>query len=120
MTVRFAGASGYLTPVGRRLGIHGGKSSQNYGFSVGELSDKGEVAPHGYDIATQGGNEQVGTFFQAGNAVLASLEDFSDARLGKAAGLPEIAQGHFLGDELCGAALDFLPARCAEFFHLVS
>ena len=108
MTARFAGASGYLAPIGRRLGIHGGKSSQNYGLPVGKLSDKEEVAPHGYDVAAQGRNEQVGTFFQAGNAVLASLEDFSDAGLGKAAGLPEIAQGHFLGDELCGASSIFL------------
>ena len=73
MTVRFASAHGYLAPVGRRFDVHGGKSSQDYGLPVGKLSDKGEIAPHGYDIATQGGNEQVGTFFQAGNAVLASL-----------------------------------------------
>jgi hypothetical protein len=59
------------------------------------------------------------TFFQAGNSVLASLEEFSDAFLGKTAGLPEIAQGHFLGNELCGALLHFLAARGVEFLHLV-
>ena len=119
MAARFTSAYGYLAPIGRRLGIHGGKSSQNYRFPVGKLSDQGEVAAHGYDVAAQSRNEQVATFFQAGNAVLASLEDFGDALLGKAAGLAEIAQGHFLGDELCGALLDFLPARGVEFLHLV-
>ena len=119
VSTQFVGASGFLPASGGRFCVHGGKSSHNYGLSVGKLSDKGEAAPHGFDIAAKGGNEQVTSFFQAGDAVLANIEDLGDALLSKPAGLSEIAERHFLGDKLCGAGFEFLAARCAEFLHLV-
>ena len=51
VSTQSARAHRFLRASGGWFGVDSSKSSENYGLPVGKLGDKGQAAPHGFDIA---------------------------------------------------------------------
>jgi hypothetical protein len=87
---------------------------QNNWRTVGEFSDKRQASPHGLDGLSEGGQQEIAALFEARNTVLGDTESLGHADLREFAGVPEFAQGHFLGNQLGGAGLDLLTLGGAK------
>jgi hypothetical protein len=83
--------------------------------AVGKLGNDAQVATHGFDGFSQRGKQQVAAFFKPGDAVLGDPEGLGNAGLRKLAGLSQVAQAHFLRNDLGRTALDFLSLGWAQF-----
>src|SRR5258708_3108481 len=81
---------------------------QYNGRTVGEFSHQRQASPHPFHGLPESGNQQIGAFFELGNAILADAQSLGHAYLRELARAPEFLQGHFLGDELSRAGLHLL------------
>jgi hypothetical protein len=98
-----------FSACGLRLQVVSSNAGQNNRRTVGEFSDKREVSAHGLDGLPESGKQQIAALFKARNTVLGDTESLGHADLRELAGVPELAQGHFLCDQLNSAGLDLLP-----------
>jgi hypothetical protein len=83
--------------------------------AVRKVSYDAHFAAHGFDGFSQRGKQQVAAFFEAGDAVLGDSEGLGEASLRQFAGLAEVAQAHFLGNDLSRAILDSLSLGWPQF-----
>src|SRR5882724_851856 len=83
--------------------------------AVGKLGNDAHVPAHGFDGFSQRRKQQVAAFFKAGDAVLGDSEGLGNAGLRKLAGLSDVAQAHFLGNDFNRTVLDLLSFRWAQF-----
>ena len=87
--------------------------------AVREFSDKRQIATHRLDGLPERGQQEVAALFEARNAVLGDPEGLGHADLRALAGLAELAQGHFLGNQLRRANLDLLALSEAQLPEFV-
>src|SRR6476661_6620978 len=85
-----------------------GDAGENDRLTVGKLSYERQVSAHGLDGLSKRGEQQIAALFKARNAVLRDPESFGHPDLRELARLPQLAQGHLLGDQLSSARLDLL------------
>jgi len=83
--------------------------------AVGKLGNDVHLATHGFDGFSQRGEQQVAAFFKPRDAVLGDPESLGNASLRKLAGLSQVAQAHFLGNEFSRTVLDLLSLGAAQF-----
>src|SRR6266446_757761 len=83
--------------------------------AVGKLGNDVHLATHGFDRFSQRGEQQVAAFFKPRDAVLGDPESLGNASLRKLAGLSQVAQAHFLGNEFSRTVLDLLSLGSAQF-----
>ncbi len=90
--------------------------------AVGKLGNDVHLATHGFDGFSQRGEQQVAAFFKPRDAVLGDPESLGNAGLRKLAGLSQVAQAHFLGNEFSRTVLDLLSLGWAQlpndFIHI--
>jgi hypothetical protein len=73
------------------------------------------MAAHGFNAISQGGNHQVGAFFELGNAVLTNTESLGHALLSKLAGAAKFLECHLLSNKLGSARFHLLALRGSQF-----
>ncbi len=96
------------------------KFNQDHRRAIRKLSDNANVAAHRLDRFAQRRKEKIASFFKPGNAILRDSQNPRHASLRKFAGLAEIAQTHFLGNELGRAILDLFSLGGIQFFDPVA
>jgi hypothetical protein len=95
-----------FSACGLRLRIVFCNATQNNWRTVGEFSDEREISAHGLNGLAESGKQQIAALFKARNTVLGDSESLGHANLREFAGVPELAQSHFLRDQLSSASLD--------------
>jgi hypothetical protein len=88
---------------------HRGECLETHGRAVRELCQKLELAAHGFDIAAQRRQQHVAALLQARDGLLLVAKLARQADLCALERAAQVAQGHFLGDQLSGASVD--PGR---------
>jgi hypothetical protein len=81
------------------------------------LGEESEAAAHGFNVTAQSREKKVTALFETGDSVLPNVECMSHVLLGQLVRAPKIAERHFFGDELCGAAFDFPALSWTELLH---
>src|ERR1039457_4940786 len=94
-------------------------AGQNHRRAVGEFSPQRQLPAHRLDGLPQRGEQQIATLFKPRDTVLGDPESLGHADLRELARVPQLAQGHFLGDQRGGAGLDLLALRGAQFRNYV-
>src|SRR5260370_30267364 len=99
---------------GFRLLFGSSHAGQNNWLTVGKFSHKRQLAAHGLNGLAESGKQEIAALFETRNTVLGYTESLGHANLRELAGVPQFAQGHFLGNQLSGAGFDLLALGGAQ------
>jgi len=95
-----------------------GNAGQNRWRTVGKLGDQRKIPAHGLNRFSERGQREIAPLFEARNTVLGDPERLGYLYLRKLARVPQLAQGHLLGDQFTGPGLDLLALGGLSFFIL--
>src|SRR5580692_1004780 len=83
--------------------------------TIRKFSDNAHISSHRPYGFSQCRYQQIAAFFESRDAVLGNPEPFGDTGLRELAGLPKVAQAHFLSDYLSRAVFYLLALSWAQF-----
>src|SRR5690242_19056166 len=96
----------------RRLFL--GDAGKHDRFTIWKFRNKRERASHGLNALAQSGDHEIGALLEFGHTVLSDPQRFCHADLCQLTGLPQLLQGHLLGNELRRSGLNLLAAGRAK------